>query len=43
MSKIAFWSFFTSVVIDPANGESLQAFGMKIYGAPIGKRLIEEH
>ena len=29
--------------MDPANGESFRAFGMKVCGAPIGERLFEEN
>ena len=36
------WSFAPSVAIDPANGESFRAFGMKICGASIGERLFEK-
>ena len=36
------WLPAPSVVIDPANGESFRASGMKICGAPIGERLFEE-
>ena len=31
------WLPVPSVVIDPTNGESFRAFGMKVCGAPIGK------
>ena len=36
------WLFAPSVAIDPANGESFRAFGMKICGASIGERLFEK-